>query len=398
MRFALWASALGFIVGVALLTMTSGVISGFESTLKKSVIETSGHILILSKKGFVQGAESFFMELKRGHESLGSAEFSGVLQAEALVTHAGSIQGIQIFAIEDFDKPALKRAFFSELQVDFAGEDSGVVIGSSLARALNVSQGDKVFVILPKAHGAGRSLEGQKLERKVAAFKIARVVSFPSYEVDSRTVLMKVADARDLLDVSAGFSGLLVKSQVLEDGREAESVAKRIQYASFESDYGPLFAWSWRGAHRNLFEALEIERNLILLIVLTITIAAGLNLAMTLFILGLQRHRQIAVLRAIGMTSRSLQFVFLTVGIGVAMASCLIGIGAGVFLTPLFVDTLLKFLDSPGEIYKITTLEVQFNGMDFLKIITATLIIAAFASYFPSRQILSGPPSRELLR
>lgn len=375
-----WISLAGLILGVACLTVSMAVMSGFERTLRESLSDVTGHVQVFRYRIGNEEPEKLIERVqKQVPETRAVTRF---LSVEGVLAHQGRIQGVFMQGLDEasaWDVLNLrKRLLDGELKLQGAGADNPharVLIGKGVAEIFNLKPGDTFRLLVPLPS----EFDPQEFKRKIGVFQVAGIVELGKYEYDQRMIMMPIKDLQKLADVGSRDSGLILR---IEDGLKARAASFKLG-----ENLGPGYrVRDWRDINENIFEAVEIERLVVFFVILVIVIAASFNVATSLYVNVVQRYPEIGILKALGVSPRQMIGLLCLQGIALGIIGCFSGLGLGVMLGYLFewAQTNLGLL--PASVYKISYIELDFRPQDILIIMTVTLVICLVATLAPARQ------------
>lgn len=365
----------GMAVGVASLVVAMAVLSGFESTLQKTVIDVSGHLMILKRgEGNQKEALNEIKPYLPGFQSAAPFIF-----LEAVLAGGGQVSGIGIEGVESesIHKVLNLKSRLRQGEFSFKGDSgaAGILVGKGLAEKFDLKVGDIVRIVIPIAKGLGSA----NFRPKMKKFVVNGVLAFGHHEFDNRYVMMDLEQAQLFSNLGKRITGYKIK---MSDDLVAIDAGLKI-VNKFGQDY---FVRDWRDGNRNLFEAVALEKMIIFFVLLIIVIAACFNIAGTLFISVVRRFKDISVLKAMGANSRFILKIFSIQGLFLGFIGTtlglLLGFGASFFF--LYLQETYGVISS--EVYKLDAIELNFRWFDILMIFFASMGICFLASLAPARR------------
>ncbi len=372
-------SIAGVAVGVMALIVVIAVMTGFEADLKSRILGGQPQVMLRHYGGAFTAYRQVLEEVEKT-EGVEAATPFILLQIMLRAKHgaAGAVlRGIDPESagrvMKTLQKVNLPDSTPVTSSPDSAPNIPGIVLGRELARNLGVIEGDVIYLI---------SLRGILSPiGHLPAMKQFMVTGFfesGMYEYDQTFAYINIKDAQKIMRMGDAVTGLDIR---VTDIYEARNVAQRIV-----AGLGPPYrAQDWMQMNRNLFKALKLERRVMFIILVLIILVAAFNIASSLIMMVMGKTRDIAILKAMGATERSIRKIFVFNGMVIGSLGTILGLCLG-----LVVCALLKRYDIhelTGDIYYFTTtLPVKLEFTDVVSIIAAALLICFFATLYPARQ------------
>jgi lipoprotein-releasing system permease protein len=373
-----YLSIAGVAVGVMALIVVIAVMAGFEADLKARILGGQANVILLRYSGPFDAYREALHQVKAVPGVAASTPFiySQVMLRTAANTTGAVLRGIDpatiggvLKTLENVKLPEPPAAGDSEP----AGTLPGIVLGRELAKNLGVVPGDTVHLISPRGMLAPTG--------HVPAMKPFRVSSYfesGMYEFDQTFAYIHLHDAQRLLRMGDAVTGVEVR---VDDIYQARAVADAI-VAQLGSEY---YARDWMQMNRNLFKALKLERRVMFIILTLIVLVAAFNIASSLIMMVMGKTKDIAILKAMGATNRSIRKIFVFNGMVIGA----IGTGLGLVLGIVLCSLLRRYNihELTGDIYYFTTqLPVKMEAFDVACIVAAALGICFVATIYPARQ------------
>lgn len=368
----------GLVLGVACLVVSMAVMSGFESTLQKSVADVSGHIQLLVRRQSAVGSEKFdelIDKIKVVEPSLVAGTRFSYL--EAVLAHQGKISGVMVEGLDpkNVGKVLGLDSRLVQGQMDFSNQEEamGALIGSGLAEQMKLKIGDRFRLVLPMRN----EYQPQQFRRKVGAFVVRGILDLGKYDYNQRLILTSLPATQELAEIGDRYSGILLK---FEDISKAREIADRLR-----RQFGDAFSIrDWREINENLFEAVKIERPVVFFVILVIIVAAAFNVASTLYINVVSRFSEIGLLKSLGLSRKDLLRVFSLQGVMMGGLGLVGGLLLGLLLCVgvSYIQTHFGFL--PGSVYKIDRIDLSLRFVDLITISFVTLLICFVATLAPA--------------
>ncbi len=371
-------SMLGIALGVAALIIVLSVMNGFQKEVRDRMLGVVSHIEIFAPGGVaLLDVNQTLTEARNNPQVVGAAPF---IATQALLARGEDMKGTVVRGIDPAREPEvtelaveLKNTALSRL---LPGE-FGLVLGGELARSLGVREGDPVTLIAPSGQVTPAGVVPRLKQMKV-------VGTFDSghYEYDSALVMMHIDDAARIFRLE-GPSGLRLK---LKDLHQAREVAQQLA-ASLSGD---LLIRDWTRQNKTWFAAVQLEKRMMFIILTLIVAVAAFNLVSTLVMTVTDKRADIAILRTLGSSPRSIMGIFVVQGamVGVigTLAGLLLGLGVA-FNNDVLVPALERALDAsflPKDIYLISRMPSDPQSADIVPIALISLVLAFVATIYPS--------------
>ena len=372
-------SIAGVAVGVMALIVVIAVMTGFEADLKSRILGGQPQVMLRRHEGMFTNYRQVLEEVEKT-EGVEAATPFILLQIMLRAKHGASgavLRGIDPESagrvMKTLHKVNLPAATSATSSSDAAPNIPGIVLGRELARNLRVIEGDLIYLISP---GGILSPIGHLPMTK--QFKVTGFFESGMYEYDQTFAYINIKDAQKILRMGDAVNGLDIR---VTDIYEARNVAQRIVTKLGR----PYWAQDWMQMNRNLFKALKLERRVMFIILVLIILVAAFNIASSLIMMVMGKTRDIAILKAMGATERSIRKIFVFNGMVIGSLGTILGLCLG-----LVVCELLKRYDIhelTGDFYYFTTtLPVKLEFTDVVSIISAALLICFFATLYPARQ------------
>ena len=372
-------SVLSVLIGVMVLTVVLAVMTGFEEDLRSRILGLHPHLRLTSPLGepMDEDLDRLLSEVGRHAEVI---EAAPVLGAQYLVRFGEGVAGVYGRGV-DLGRDASTRGvgpFVVEGRLEAIGsrhpfENStlpGLMIGRALSRRLGVSLGDAVALMAP---GAAPSPLG--LLPRSRRFVVVAVYDSGMAEYDSGLVYLDIGEARRLLGPLGGRIGIEARTT---DAYAAPRIADELN----EAIGMPYWVESWTEAHRNVFEALALEKTVYFLVLMLIVLVSAFTIVASLYMVVMEKRRDIAVMKAMGANDRSIARIFLYKGLVVG----LLGTVSGALLGYIFCLALERyhFIDLPAGVFYVSTLPVRIVPTNFAVVSAVSLIICLAACLFPA--------------
>jgi lipoprotein-releasing system permease protein len=371
-------SIAGVTLGVTALIIVIAVMAGFESDLKSRILSVESHILVLRHGGAMDHNADTLAAI---NQIEGVASSMPYIFTQVMLRSSAGISGAVLRGIDPLSAGEMIQNLPAEklIQNQPPLQDSppsplipGIILGKELARNLRVIKGDIVYVISPKGMV---SPVGHIPSMK--RFKVVALFESGMYEFDGSFAFIKLVEAQKILRLKNAISGIDVRVEdVYKAARIKEMIVEKLGF--------PFWARDWMQMNRNLFSALKLEKTVMFIILTLIVLVAAFNIASSLIMMVMQKTRDIAILKTMGATDRSIRKIFVFKGILIGSIGTSLGVILG--FTLCYLLKRYKFIDLPSDVYYITTLPVQLEALDVILIASAAMIICFIATIYPAHQ------------
>lgn len=366
-------SVLGVMMGVMALVVVLSVMNGFRADLMSKILGVNSHLLVLSYKGAFKDYERISENLAKLDGVVASTPF---IYSQVMLNNAGNVSGAVLRGLDPKSvgnvtavERMIKDGSLSNLESRADGFPV-IIIGHELSRQIGAYPGDILTLVSPegKLTPLGRVPNTRR-------YKVTAVFDSGMYEYDASMAFISLKEAQDFLALGDRVTGLEVR---VRDVNKSDSIAMKIQ-----EDLGyPYWTKDWKMMNRSLFSALKLEKVSMFVILTMIVLVGALNIISTLVMLVMEKTRDIAILRAMGASAKSIMSVFMLQGLLVGLVGTLAGLISGLGICLLLAR--YEFISLPPDVYYISTLPVRVEFMDVLFVALAAVVISFFATIYPS--------------
>ncbi len=384
-------SIAGVMVGVTALIVVIAVMNGFKEDLRDKILGVTSHVVISRFDGNI----SKYQEVRaKVGEVAGVKAATPFIYTQVMISSRKAISGAVLRGIEPktaskvINLPKNMRAgSLEELEAENKPEGMrstpGIILGNELARNIGASRGEPVTVISP----LGRLTPLGRVPRS-QTFRVAGIFDSGMYEYDSTIAYVSLWAAQRFLGIGDRVTGIEVR---VDDIYAADRVARAIGKAL---DGYPYWSRDWMRMNKNLFSALKLEKIVMFIILTLIILVAAFNIVGTLIMVVIEKTRDIAILKSMGATRRSIMKIFMIEGAVIGLVGTLLGLLGGYTLCTLLAT--YKFIELPSDVYYISTLPVQMNPLDVALIAVAAIVITLAASVYPAWQASRFDPAEAI--
>jgi lipoprotein-releasing system permease protein len=383
-------SMAGIALGVAALIVVLSVMNGFQTELRARILGVASHVQITGANSKLSDWQAVAAVAAQHPRVRATAPF---VNQQAMLSAGQAVRGAIVRGVlpgqEDTVADIGRHMRAGRLDALKPGE-FGMVLGTDLARSIGAMPGDKVTLIAPQGQ-----VTPAGLIPRLKQFTVVGLFEIGMFEYDSGLVLIHLEDAQILYQMDKTVSGLRLK---LDDLFAARPVAREL-LTQLGNDY---YASDWTRSHANFFRAVEIEKRVMFIILTLIVAVAAFNIVSTLVMLVTDKQADIAILRTLGASPRSVMQIFVVQGALIGVIGTLIGVVGGVILAfnvdvvvPALERTLgFKFLSK--DVYYISDLPSEVQIGDVTTIGLMSLAIAFVATIYPSWRAARVNPAEAL--
>ena len=383
-------SIAGITLGVAALIGTVGIMTGFKEDIQAKILGTTAHIIVQDR--IKESMSDYDPVTKQVATVPGVVAATPFVLKQVLLTTQTGVQGIVIRGIDpqregtvtelaknlstgqlaDLSRPVkVKQSPIDDpTGPAVETEKPGIILGKELALRLGVFVGDTVNVVSPVG-----PISAIGMVPKIRTFALVALFQSGMYEYDSSLAYIDLAEAQKFFSMGQTVTGIEIKvTDVFRAAETARSVEQSLGFA-----YG---ARDWMQMNRNLFSALKLEKTMMFLLLVLITIVASFNIVSTLTMIVTEKQKEIAILKAMGATRKSIRRIFMLNGLIIGLSGTAIGIPLGY----AFLWLIQTFWTFDPTVYYISRIPVHVQAMDVLLVAGSAIVISFAATVYPSLQ------------
>jgi lipoprotein-releasing system permease protein len=384
-----WFSLLGIALGVATLIIVMAVMNGFRQELLSRILGLNGHLSIY---GPPAGLTQFDGLVETLADVAGVVLVDPMIEGQAMVTANGVARGAVVRGLRPADirrRTILTENITSGSLDDFKGENA-VLIGSRLAERLGLAIGDKITVISPKGN-----ITAFGTVPRVRSYPVVATFNIGMFEYDSGFVFMPLEAAQIYFRLPNSVTTLEI---FVEDPDDAPNMVRDIRAAA--GDVGRIH--DWQRANASFFNAIQVERNVMFLILTLIIVVAAFNIVSSMIMLVKDKGRDIAILRTMGATRGMIMRIFFLSGVSIGV----IGTFCGVILGLAFstnIETIRQWIQAltgtelfAAEIYFLSRRPAVVDEVEVVAIVVMALALTFLATIYPSWRAARIEPAEAL--
>ena len=383
-----WFSLLGIALGVATLIIVMSVMNGFREELLSRILGINGHLSIYGQTHQLTGFDPL---ARQARKVPGVVKVIPLIEGQVMATARGVAGGAVVrgIRIEDLIK---RDIVASKIQAgrlqDFKGNN--VVIGARLAQKFGIGVGDKITLISPK----GKATAFGTVPR-LRAYRVAATFNIGMYEYDSSFIFMPLKSAQIYFQLPKAISYLEVFVTKPDEARKIGSdILKKVKGAGRLHD--------WQQANKSFFNAIQVERNVMFLILTLIILVAAFNIISSLIMLVKDKGRDIAILRTMGATRGMVMRIFFIAGASIGTIGTMAGFGLGMAFTQN-IEAVRQWIQGltgtelfAAEIYFLSKLPAVVDPAEVVAVVLMGLGLSFLATLYPSWRAARLDPAEAL--
>jgi lipoprotein-releasing system permease protein len=377
-------STLGVTVGVSALVIALALMTGLQGELRNRILGATAHVYVSKRSGFTDLAA----EVAKLRAVPGVSGAAPAILGKAIVRNERDDGFISLKGIDpslESSVTDLGRSMIGGRIEDVAAPETddrppGILIGADLARDLELKVGDSVTVLTAEG-----TLSPMGLMPRARRLRVAGIFRLGLYEFDSAYGFVSLPIAGRLLDKSPDLIELKVQNLY-----EAPAIAEHIA-ETFGADY---WVQDWADMNRSLFSALWLEKMAISITIGLIVMVAALNIIASLVLLVMEKSRDIAILKTMGASARSVMTVFMLQGLIIGLVGTTVGATLGTTLA--WTLDRYKLIRIPADVYQVSYVPFVVLPRDFATVVITAIVICFVATIYPSRQAARLDPVQAL--
>ena len=382
-----WISVGGVALGVMALIVVIAVMSGFSKDLRDKILGTNSHVVVTNITR--TGMEDYEAVIEKVLKAQGVSAVAPFILNQVMLTNGGNAVGVVVRGVD----PA-REAGVSDLEKNLVqgslemlggpkkssgkSRRDGIILGKELARRLGVQHDDVVSMVAPASR-----VTPMGLIPKIKLFKVVGFFESGMFEYDSNLAFISIYSAQKFFAMKGKVSGIEIR---VEDIGLADQVAAEIQHSlGF-----PYYARDWMQMNKNLFSALRLEKIVMFIILILIILVAAFNIVSTLFMVVMEKSKEIAILKSMGASRASIMKVFSYQGLIIGIIGTAIGCIGGFTVVPNlneivgFIETLFGITAFPSDVYYLDRLPSEIQYFDSFLIVVFSIVICFLASLYPA--------------
>ncbi len=383
-------SMAGVAIGVAVLIVVLSVMNGFEREVRERLLSLTAHASITALSFRLGDWQDAAARVRDNPAVLGAAPF---IEDQALLIAGDKSTGAVVTGVLPEDERQVTTIADKAIAGSFAAlrpGEFGIVLGDELAKALGVRMGERVVIVTSL-----RTTTPAGVMPRMRAFKVVGLFSAGMYEYDRSLAYVHLADAARLYRLGDDVTGLRLR---LADMFAAPRVVRELA----QSLGGGYYIDDWTRKHANFFRSIQLTKSALFIILLLVVAVAAFNIISTLVMVVKDKRSDIAILRTVGASPRSVLSIFLTQGVAIGLIGTVSGVLLGVLIS-INLESLihgleallgLHFLDA--KVYFISDLPARVEWSDVLQISLTAFGLCCLSTLYPSWRAARTQPAQSL--
>ncbi len=394
--FITWVSLAGVCIGVAALIVILSVMNGLEGDLRDQLVSLTAHARVVARNSDTQGGPATRSEwqatqqmLRRGEGVVAVARY---VEIQALAVHSPEMLPILLRGIDPQAESSVTdigRSLTQGHLSDLLPGSNRIVIGTVIAERLGLAPGDTLTVLVPTVTDDGTPTPKLRELTVAGLFEVGRV------EYDGNLAFGNIDDVRAMTSGGTAVEGMRIR---FRDALSAPALAAKLR-----ARLSPRFElFDWTQDNASYFRAVRIEKTMMSLILMMIVGVATFNIVSMLVMVVTDKRTDIAIIRTIGASPRSILGIFITQGLVIGWAGVLLGVTLGLTVA-LNVDTLVPFLEHTfhfqifdAEVYYMPRIPSDVHWSNVVIIGGSALLLTGLATVYPAIRAARTAPAEAL--
>ena len=384
------SSIIGIALGIAAIIVVMSIMNGFHSEMRNKILSMVSHVVVTENNYTLKNWDKLKYEIDKNLLVSGSAPY---VEGQAMISFKDNVHGIQLKGIvPQYEKlvTSLAENIVEGDLSDIGLKPYQISIGIDLAKKMNLSVGDKITLVIPRVNS---TLIG--VVPRIKRFEVSSIFNFGMQQYDKNLVFISMGEAQILYDMGADITGLRLK---LFDLFKSPSMSKFIK-KNIGSKY---IVIDWTMMNKNFFKALQMEKTMLMLLMFLIVLVATFNIISSLFMVVSEKKSDIAILKTIGMNSKSIMLIFILQGTFLGALGIIFGLILGLLIT-LNLDYIVMFIEYiighnllDSDIYMISSVPAQIDVLDLVYVSAISFIFSIVATIYPSLTASKTMPAETL--
>jgi lipoprotein-releasing system permease protein len=388
--FVAIVSVLGLALGVATLIVVLSVMNGFQREIRSRILSVTSHATMMGLEGNLTDWQKIRGEVLRQPGVVAAAPY---IEEQAMLANGTHIDGATVRGLlpeEEATTDGLAQRVTDGKLTDLKAGDYNVILGSALAKDLNVAVGGSVVLIAAEGTATPTGVVP-----RMRRFRVTGLLHSGMYEIDRGLALVHMTDAARLFRLEDKVTGLRL---ALKDPLRAPATVRKVALALG----GNFYIKDWTMDHESFFRSIESMKKIMFIILFMIVGVAAFNIVATLVMIVKEKQTDIAILRTLGAGPPNVLLTFAVQGVLIGLAGTLLGallgkmlsdhLGAVVGVLEHVFNT--QFIDA--KVYYISDLPTYVEGSDVLQICGVAFVLCTLATIYPAWRASRTAPAQAL--
>jgi lipoprotein-releasing system permease protein len=383
-------SMLGMALGVMALIVVLSVMNGFQKEIRARMLGASPHLEVVADGGRLNDWQIILDKVAQHPQVAAAAPY---VAGQGMLSFGQSVQGVMVRGIAPKQETAiteLANKITAGSLEDLRGGEFGIVLGTDLARALGVRLGEKVMLIAPQGQ-----ITPAGMMPRLKQFRVVGIFEIGMAPYDNNLALINIGDAQKLFQLGDAVTGISAKLRNIDMAPQVSSELQR----QLPDD---LYANDWTHQNSNYFRAVQMEKKMMFIILSLIVAVAAFNIVSTLVMAVTDKQADIAILRTLGASPRSIMKIFIVQGVVIGLIGTLLGAVSGIVLA-LNMDVVVPFIEHlfgmqflAKDVYYINELPSDLHYHEVLLVSGMSFFICLLATLYPSYRASKTQPAEAL--
>jgi len=384
------SSVIGIALGIAAIIVVMSIMNGFHNEMRNKILSMVSHVIITDRNYTLENWSQIKFNIDKNKLVSASAPY---VEGQAMISFNGNVHGIQVKGIiPKYEKnvTSLSRNITKGNLDKIGDKPYQISIGSDLAKKLDLSIGDKITLVIPRANS---TLIG--IVPRIKRFEVSSIFNFGMQQYDKNLVFIDIDEAQKLYEMKNSVTGIRLK---LHDLFQSPQMARVIN-SQLKSNY---IVIDWTMMNKNFFNALKMEKTMLMLLMFLIVLVATFNIISSLFMVVSEKKYDIAILKTIGMSSKNIMNIFILQGTFLGITGIILGLFLGIFIS-FNLDHIVSFIEYilgskllSADIYMISTVPAKVEILDLVYVSIVSLIFSLIATIYPALRASKTMPAETL--
>jgi lipoprotein-releasing system permease protein len=380
----------GIAVGVAVLIVVLSVVNGFETELRSRILSMTSHAAITGYESGLDEWQQASVKALQNPRVLATAPF---VEGEGMLVNGDLISGVAVRGVlpdEELEVSGIGDKMTAGQLIELRRGDFGIVLGAALADAIDSKVGDRVILAINQG-----TITPAGIMPRLRRFTVVGIFQAGMYEYDRGVAFIHMNDALRLYRLGDEVTGLRLR---IDDLFQAPVVVREVA-GELGGDF---YVTDWTRQHRNFFRSIALSKRMLFTVLLLVVAVAAFNIVSTLVMVVKDKQSDIAILRTIGVSPRSIMAIFTVQGTLIGVLGILAGVALGVAIgvnTETLVHALEALLDTrflAPDVYFISDLPSEIRLSDITTVCVTAVVLCVLSTIYPAWRAARTQPAEAL--